>query len=56
MYKESEAMREIHKIQEKLYEEMRGMTDKEQVAYINKIAEEAERKYNLNLRKVTHVK
>lgn len=54
MYRESEAMREIHKIQEKLYEEMKYMTDKQQVEYINRRAAEVEKKYNLNLRKVAH--
>ncbi|MFH1824219.1 MAG: hypothetical protein ABH873_03220 [Candidatus Firestonebacteria bacterium] len=56
MYKQPEAMKEIHKIQEQLYEEMKHMTDKEKLDYINKTADEVEKKYNLKLKKITHVK
>lgn len=55
MYKEPETMREIHRIQERLYEKMKDMTDREQVEYINRIAEKTERKYNLQLKKVHRV-
>lgn len=56
MYKEPKAMRQIHEIQEKIYEEMKHMTAKERIAAINKEVEEAERKHGLNLRKVSHVR
>ncbi|MFH1824221.1 MAG: hypothetical protein ABH873_03230 [Candidatus Firestonebacteria bacterium] len=56
MYKEPEAMREIHEIRERMYEETKNMTVKEKVAYIHKAAEEAKKKYNLNLKKAVHVR
>ncbi|MBU4305602.1 MAG: hypothetical protein KJ893_08320 [Candidatus Omnitrophica bacterium] len=54
MYKEPKAMKEIHEIREKMYEEMKGMTSKEQIEYIHKAAENAKKKYGLKLRKATH--
>ncbi|MFQ5835443.1 MAG: hypothetical protein ACE5HR_05945 [bacterium] len=56
MYKESETMRQIHQIQEKIYEETRHMTVEEKIEYINKTAEEVEEKYSLNLKKVLPVR
>ncbi len=52
MYKEPEPMRQIHEIQEKIYEETKHMTTKEYLEYIHKSAEHAKKKYNLNLRTV----
>lgn len=51
MYKEPRPMREIHEIQEKIYEEQKNMADKEKIAAIHREAEEAVKKYGLNLRK-----
>jgi len=56
MYKEPEAMREIHNIREKMYKEMKGMTTRERVEYIHKAAEEAKKKYGLKFKKTQHVK
>ena len=55
MYKEPEAMREIHRIREKMYEETKGMTVKEYLNYIHKAAKAAEKKYGLKLKKATKV-
>lgn len=52
MYKEPEAMREIHKIQEQLYEEQKDMTDAEKLKLLHREAQEAEKKYNLTLKKI----
>lgn len=56
MFKEPKPMKEIHKIQEKLYEEQKKMSDKEKLAALHREAEETEKKYGLTLRKVSHVK
>lgn len=55
MYKEPEAMREIHEIREKMQEEMKGMTTKERVEYIHRAAEEAKKKYGLKFKKAAHI-
>lgn len=51
MYKEPEPMMEIHHIQESIYEEQKNMSDKEKLLALHKEANEAEKKYNINLRK-----
>ena len=51
MYKEPKAMREIHKIQEQLYEERRGLSDKEVIEKIRKEAEEVIEQYDLKFKK-----
>ncbi|MDO8749049.1 MAG: hypothetical protein Q7J72_08065 [Candidatus Omnitrophota bacterium] len=56
MFKEPKPMREIHEIQEKIYEEHKNMTSKEKLAAIHSESEEAAKKYGLSLRKVSHVK
>lgn len=56
MLKEPKPMREIHEIQEKLYEERKRMSRKEKLAAIHREAEEAKKKYGLVLRKASHVK
>ncbi|MDO8662579.1 MAG: hypothetical protein Q7K98_05090 [Candidatus Omnitrophota bacterium] len=56
MLKESGPMKEIHEIQEILYEEHKKMTNKEKLVTLHREAEEAERKYGFTLRKVSHVK
>ena len=50
MYKEPDAMREIHKIRENLYKEEKELTVQELIAEIHKEAEEVRRKYNLKFR------
>ena len=55
MYRESESMVELHKIREQMYEDTKGMTVEGKIAFINKAADEAERKYGLHLRKATSV-
>ena len=47
-------MREIHAIQEKIYEKTKTMTVEEKMVYVRKSAEEAEKKYGLHLRKIAH--
>ena len=49
--KESKAMKEIHEIREKLYEERKGLSDKEFLNEIHKSSEEVIKKYNLKLRR-----
>lgn len=56
MYKEPKPMREIHKIQERISDEEKRMTDKEKLDAIYRESEEAEKKYGLSLKKVSHVK
>ena len=55
MYKEPEAMRMIHEIQEKIYEETKHMGDREFIDYVHKAAEETKRKYGLNLKKASRM-
>jgi len=54
MYKEPEGMRQIHEIQEKIYEKTKMMTIEEKMAYVRKSADEAGKRYGFNLRKLTH--
>ena len=51
MYKEPAPLREIHEIQEIIYEEMKNMNDKEKLACIRSEAEKAKTKYGLNIQK-----
>jgi hypothetical protein len=51
MYKEPTPLREIHEIQEIIYEEMKNMNDKEKLARIRSEAEKAKTKYSLNIQK-----
>ena len=55
MYKEPEAMKEIHEIREKMYEETRGLSDKEIIAKYRKEAAAVRKKYGLKLRKTAVV-
>ncbi len=52
MYKEPDAMREIHKIRERLYKEEKGLTVQELITEIHKEAEEVRRKYNLKFKEI----
>ena len=54
MNNEPEGMREIHAIQEKIYEKTKTMTVEEKMVYVRKSAEEAEKKYGLHLRKIAN--
>lgn len=56
MFKEPKPMKEIHEIQESLYEEHRKMSDKKKLAALHREAEEAEKKYGFALRKVSHAR
>lgn len=51
MYKEPEVMRDIHEIQEKIYEETKDMTSKEYIKFIHESAERAKKKYGLKFKK-----
>jgi len=55
-YKEPEAMREIHDIRLKLYEEEKGLSAIEQAKKTNKTAEEIIKKYKLKVRLLRRVK
>lgn len=47
--KEPESMREIHKIREEMYEEMRNMTSQERVKRIKEGAEACKKEFGLKL-------
>ena len=51
MYKEPKPMQEIHKIQEQLYEETRGLSGKEIIEKYRREAEEVIKKYGLKFKK-----
>ena len=55
-YEEPETMKELHRIREKLYEEMKDMTTDERVRWINEQAENFEKEFGLKLRKRATVK
>lgn len=56
MRRESQGMNELHKIREQIHEETKDMNIEEKIAYINKEADEVEKKYGLNLRKTLRVR
>ena len=47
MNKESDVMREIHEIREKMYMETKDLSIKDKISYIRKSAESARKKYDL---------
>ena len=47
MFKEPKAMREIHKIQEKLYEERKGLTVDQEIRLIRENARKIKAKYGI---------
>jgi hypothetical protein len=55
MFRESESMKKLHKVRERMYEETKGMSTKEFIAYIHKASEEAKKKYGLKLKSASHV-
>ena len=46
---EPKAMREIHEIREKIYEETKNMTASEHTAYFNAIAEKALKEFGIKI-------
>jgi hypothetical protein len=56
MYEPTPAMKDLHKIQEEIYEKTKNMTVEAKIAYIRRKAEEAKNKYGLHLRKTAHIK
>jgi hypothetical protein len=50
MFKEPKAMREIHKIQEKLYEERKGLSDEQEIRLIRENARKLMEKYGFRSR------
>jgi len=54
MYQESESIKQLHKIREQIYEETKHMSVEEKVNFINRQADEVEKKYDLHLRKAAH--
>jgi len=55
MYKEPRPMREIHEIQEKIYETEKYLTNKEKLVLLHKEAEEFKKKYRLKFRKANNI-
>ena len=53
MYKEPEAMKEIHDIREQLSRELKGLSEKEVISKIRKEAEGMRKKYGLKLKQHT---
>ena len=51
MFKEPKAMQEIHRIQEQLYQERRGLSNREVITRVHKEAEEVKKKYGLRLKR-----
>lgn len=49
---EARPMREIHEIQERIYEEQKSMTDKEKIEAVHKEAEDVRKKYGLKIKKM----
>jgi hypothetical protein len=54
--KEPETMRELHRIREEMYEEMRNMTPEERVMKIKEEAEACKKEFGLKLPKRVLVK
>jgi predicted methyltransferase len=55
MYKEPRPMREIHEIQQRLYEEEKNLSAEDRIAKIHREAEDVIKKYGLKLKKAAHV-
>lgn len=51
MYREPRPMRQIHKIQEKIHEEMKSLPNKEKIEFIHKEAEETKKRLGLEFKK-----
>ena len=53
MFKEPKSMREIHKIQTKLYEERKGLTAQQEVSLINANARKIKERYSIKSKEQT---
>lgn len=51
MFKESRVMRELHEIREQMYEEAKGLSDKEVIEKMRREAEICIKKYGLKFKK-----
>ena len=47
MFREPKAMREIHKIQEKIYEEEKGLTSQQRIRRVKESAQKMMREYGI---------
>ncbi len=54
MFRESESMKRLHKVRERMYKETKGMSVKEYLNYIHKASKDAEKRYGLKIHRVTH--
>jgi hypothetical protein len=54
MYKEPEAMREIHEIRERLHDEEKNLSMKEKLEKTHREAQEIIKKYGIKLKTKTH--
>ena len=50
MFKEPKAMREIHKIQEKLYEERKGLSAEQEIRLIRENARKVREQYGIKFK------
>ena len=55
MYKEPDAMKEIHQVREQMSQEFKGLSDQQIIKRIHKESEETKKKYNLKLKKRVEV-
>ena len=56
MYKEPEAMKEIHQIREQMSQEFKALSDEQIIDRVYKVAEETKKKYNLKFKQRTLTK
>ena len=50
MFREPKSLREIHKIQEQIYREEKGLTDKQVIEKTHREVEAIKKKYGLNFK------
>ena len=55
MFREPKSLREIHKIQEQIYREEKGLTDKQVIEKTRREVEAFKKKYGLNLKQTAAV-
>ena len=51
MYKETEAMKDVHRIQEKIYDETKNMSVRDELDYIRRNSREVQEIYGFTLKK-----